>query len=70
MKIKIVYFLLVHGFLYGEDADGGELVWQWCFWRGSPAARQLEAVNFWSIERVRAKCIEFPELRTVLRMIR
>ena len=35
--------LLYLGFLAGPDADGGELHWQWCFWRGSRAARQLWA---------------------------
>lgn len=33
--------LLRLGFLEGPNADGGELHWQWCFWRGSRAARQL-----------------------------
>ncbi len=33
--------LLWLGFLKGDDADGGEMFWQWCFWRGSPARSQL-----------------------------
>lgn len=33
--------LLYLGFLEGPSADGGELHWQWCFWKSSNAARQL-----------------------------
>ncbi len=33
------------GFLYAANAEGATYSWQWRFWRGSPAQRQLQAVG-------------------------